>query len=73
MGQLKKQDKTISSRKRKISKDIDSVKYCVFNLKQFSTSGQKLKQRNKENEKVEESWSMLDCMCLLKELRCNCV
>lgn len=73
MGQLKKQDKTISSRKRKISKDIDSVKYCVFNLKQFSISGQKLKQRNKENEKVEESWSMLDCMCLLKELRCNCV
>lgn len=38
MGQLKKQDKTISSRKRKISKDIDSVKYCVFNLKQFSIS-----------------------------------
>lgn len=55
MGQPKKQDKTIPSRKRKISKDIDSVKYCVFNMKQFSVSGQKLKQRNKENEKVEES------------------
>lgn len=36
MSQLKRQEKNIPSRKRKIKKDTDSIEVYVFGLEQFS-------------------------------------
>lgn len=74
MSQLKRQEKNIPSKNRKISRVTNSKRVCVFILKELSVSGaQKLKQGDIGNKEAEESRARLGLICLTEELRCHCV